>query len=197
MLVTYVKPSMDAAIAGTSMDFKFVNNTAYPIYIEAYTANRNITFNIYGHNANTNRSVSFESEVTGTTAAGVKIEASSDSIGSISTTQTAHDGSTARLWKIVTENGVEVSRELFNSSTYLASPTIYSVGTSSSDASATAKVKAAIATGDIAQVKSVVNSILSAPASAVPAETDAPETDAPESETPVTEDPPTETPTEP
>lgn len=34
MIVTYVKPSMDAAIAGDYKDLKFVNNLDAPIYIE-------------------------------------------------------------------------------------------------------------------------------------------------------------------
>ena len=49
MIVTYVDPSADAAIAESSgKDFTFVNNYEYPIYIEGYTENKRITFNIYG-----------------------------------------------------------------------------------------------------------------------------------------------------
>lgn len=161
MLVSYVKPSMDAAIAGTTMDLKFKNNTDTPIYIEGYTQNRKITFTIYGHETRSaNREVRYESEVTGNTPAGIKLEASNSPIGTISQTQTPHDGSTAELWKVVTENGKE-TRTKINSSTYVASPTVYSVGVSSSDPTKTAAMKAAIATGSIDQVKSVANSLLS------------------------------------
>ena len=48
MIVTYVKPSMDAAIAGDYKDLKFVNNQDVPIYIEGYTSGKNVYFNIYG-----------------------------------------------------------------------------------------------------------------------------------------------------
>ena len=48
MIVTYVKPSMDAAIAGDYKDLKFVNNLDAPIYIEGYTVGKDIYFNIYG-----------------------------------------------------------------------------------------------------------------------------------------------------
>ena len=48
MIVNYVDPSADAAIAGTYKDFKFTNNTDAPIYIEGYTKDRKVTFNIYG-----------------------------------------------------------------------------------------------------------------------------------------------------
>ena len=50
MIVTYVDPSADAAIAESSgKDFKFVNNMEYPIYIEGFTTpDKQITFTIYG-----------------------------------------------------------------------------------------------------------------------------------------------------
>ena len=35
---------MDAAIAGDYLDFKFKNNTEYPIYIEGYVSGGKITF---------------------------------------------------------------------------------------------------------------------------------------------------------
>ena len=48
MIVTYVNPAADAAIAGTYKDLRFKNPYEYPVYIEAAWKNRNITFNIYG-----------------------------------------------------------------------------------------------------------------------------------------------------
>ncbi|MCI9136707.1 MAG: hypothetical protein HFH48_03970, partial [Lachnospiraceae bacterium] len=45
MIVNYVDPSADAAIAGTYKDLKFVNNTKAPIYIEGYTSGRSLYFN--------------------------------------------------------------------------------------------------------------------------------------------------------
>lgn len=48
MVVSYVKPSMDAAIAGDYKDFKFKNNTDVPIYIQGGTYSGTLYFNIYG-----------------------------------------------------------------------------------------------------------------------------------------------------
>ena len=48
----------------------------------------------------------------------------------------------------MTVDGVEQSRDIFNKTTYKASPAIYSVGVSSANAEATAAMKAAIATQD-------------------------------------------------
>lgn len=69
------------------------------------------------------------------------------------TTQNSHTGYTAKLWKIVKENGVEVSREPYNNSTYKASPKIIVVGIKSDNEEAVAAVKAAIETKDEAAVR--------------------------------------------
>ena len=61
MVVTYVKPSMDAAIAGDYKDFKFKNNTDVPLYIEGGTTGGTIYFNIYGEETRSkNRKVTFK-----------------------------------------------------------------------------------------------------------------------------------------
>lgn len=64
MIVTYVDPSADAAIAESAgKDFRFVNNTDYPIYIEGYVSDKKITFNIYGKETrSSSRKVSYVSE---------------------------------------------------------------------------------------------------------------------------------------
>lgn len=69
-------------------------------------------------------------------------------MGTISKTQSSHVGKSARLWKVVTVDGVEESREVFNKTTYKASPTIYAVGVSSENPEAVSAMKAAIATQD-------------------------------------------------
>lgn len=157
MIVSYVKPSMDAAIAGTYKDLKFTNNYDFPIYIEGYTSGMQITFTIYGEETRAEgREVVFESETTSTTEPETKFVASSEyPIGYIHTEQSAHTGYTAKLWKIVKENGVEVSREQYNSSTYNPSPKIVTVGIKSDSEEAVAAMKAAIATKDEATIKSV------------------------------------------
>lgn len=150
MIVSYVKPSMDAAIAGTYKDLKFTNNKDFPIYIEGYTSGMQITFTIYGDETRAaGREVIYESETTSTTEPELKIETSSEfPIGYVQKTQSSHTGYTAKLWKIVKENGVEVSREPYNSSTYNASPKIIVVGIKSDNKEAVAAMKAAIATKD-------------------------------------------------
>lgn len=155
MVVGYVDPSADAAIAGTYKDLKFTNNTDAPIYIEGVTDGATIRFTIYGEETRPEgREVSFVSETTSTTEPTVEFRSSSAAIGTITKVQSSHTGKTARLWKIVTVNGVEESREIFNNTTYSMSPTIYKVGISSSNSEAVAAMKAAIATNDLSTIQS-------------------------------------------
>lgn len=135
--------------AGEYKDFKFKNSTEAPIYIESYANGTTISFTIYGQETRpANRSISFVSETLSTTDPGVKFQESSDAVGTISKTQSSHVGKSARLWKVVTVDGVEESREVFNKTTYKASPTIYAVGVSSENPEAVSAMKAAIATQD-------------------------------------------------
>lgn len=71
MIVTYVKPSMDAAIAGTYKDIKIKNNYSTPVYIEGYTSGKKLTFTLYGKETRpSNRQVEYVSETIGTTNPG-------------------------------------------------------------------------------------------------------------------------------
>ena len=149
MIVSYVDPSADAAIAGTYKDLKFKNNTDAPLYIEGYTKDMVIYFNVYGQETRpADREVIFESETLSTSDPGVVYQASGDPIGYISQKQSSHVGYTAQLWKIVNVGGVEESREVFNKSTYKASPRIVIVGTGSANPEASAAMNAAVGSQD-------------------------------------------------
>lgn len=157
MIVTYVDPSKDAAIAGTYKDFKFVNNTEYPVYIEGITEEKKITFNIYGvETRDSSRSVEYVSETVSETEPTTQLRATSDNFGSISKTQSSHKGVVAQLWKIVYNNGVEQSREVVNHSTYSMSPTVISVGTANASPEALNELNAAIAANDEAAARAVI-----------------------------------------
>lgn len=168
MIVTYVEPSADAAIAESSgKDFRFVNNTDYPIYIEGRTnGSKQITFTIYGKETrDSGHSVRYESEVLEV------IKPPSDTIYADGShpigyvvTESAHIGYKARLWKIVTENGKEVSRTEVNSSSYKMVPRSATVGTATGDPAAYEQIMAAIGTGSIDHVKNVVAMLTAPPA---------------------------------
>lgn len=166
MVVSYVDPSADAAIAESSgKDFKFVNNTDYPIYIEGITTkDKKITFTIYGvETRDPGRTVEYVSEILETTNPDTEViyTDASKPIGFIDVTG-AHIGYKARLWKVVKENGVEVSREVVNNSKYKMSPRSAVVGIATDDPNAYNEIMAAIGTNSIDHVKNVV-AILTAP----------------------------------
>lgn len=167
MIVSYVEPSADAAIAESSgKDFKFVNNTEYPIYIEAVTENKTITFRIYGKETRSaNRKVRYESEVLEVInpPSDIIYADASQPIGYV-VKDSAHIGYKARLWKVVTENGVEVSRTQVNSSSYKMSPRTATVGVATSDAHDYEEIMAAIGTGSVDHVLNVI-AYLTAPKS--------------------------------
>lgn len=157
MIVSYVEPSMDAAIAGTYKDFKFVNNYDTPIYIEGYCDGGIIYFNIYGKETrDPEREISFESETLEKVEPETEIKLDkSIPLGSISTSQSAHIGYVAQLWKTVTVNGVQESREVFNKSTYKASPKIIVVGTKGAKKQQLAAIKQAVEGKDEEAVRSL------------------------------------------
>lgn len=133
MTISYVDLSRDAAIAGTWKDLKFKNDTKAPILIEAYTSGRTITFNIWGDETRDakNRTIKFETVVLEEKSPGADIvtkDPTKPTTYSL-TTQSAHTGYAAELYKIVYENGVEVSRTRVNKSVYNATPRYVTVGT--------------------------------------------------------------------
>lgn len=186
MIVTYVEPSADAAIAESSgKDFRFVNNTDAPIYIEGYTTDdKHIGFIIYGEETRpgTHR-VSYESEVLSKTYPDTEIIYANDAapVGSISV-QSAHIGYTANLWKVVYENDQEVSREKINSSSYKMVPRSATVGVATEDPNVYNAIMAAIGTNNIDHVKNVAAAL--AAGAAPPAAPEAPPAEVPPAEAP-------------
>ena len=175
MIVAYVSPSMDAAIAESSgKDFKFVNNWSNPIYIEGYTENKQITFTIYGiEERDPGHQVRYESETLSVTKPDHEVitEAPGQGIGFIDV-QSAHIGYTAQLWKVVVENGVEVSRDVINKSTYKVSPRTATVGTNTDNPAHAARMQAAIASGSIDTCKAEAAAIKAELASAAQQQAD-------------------------
>ncbi len=157
MMVGYVEPSMDAAIAGDYKDLKFKNNTASPIYIEGYVSGGYITFVIYGEETRPeSRTVQYISETLSTTPVTKRFVASDASLGSKSTEDSGHTGLKAQLWMVVYENGEEVSREVINTSDYRMSEATVSVGTKSSSSAASSVVKNAIASQNEAKINAAI-----------------------------------------
>lgn len=131
MIVTYVPPSNDAAIAGTYKDIKVTNPYDTPIYVEGGTSGRTLTFTIYGKETRpANRTLKFQSETLSVHGAGDPITKVDPSLapGARVRVQSAHQGLKSRLWKCVYIDGVETERTLLHTDTYNASKAVYRVG---------------------------------------------------------------------
>ena len=149
MSVSYVPPSMDAAIAEGSMDLIFTNNLDTPIFISGYAYNGELTFTVWGKEYRPeDRYVYYEGVEISTIPAPTTTVLYADdeqNVGYFNQVQSAAPGSTAACYKYVTYNG-ETTQEQINSSTYEASSNIYEVGT----IGASNALLQAIAVGDLA-----------------------------------------------
>ncbi len=136
MIVGYVKPAFDAAVAGSTTaaykDLKFKNNTDVPVYIEAYTKGKSITFNIYGQETRpSNRKIEYVNDIVNVIKPGEDVVTEDDTKDEDyeEVTQTAHTGYQAYLYKIVYIDGKQVSKTEVNFSKYRSSPKYVTKGT--------------------------------------------------------------------
>lgn len=157
MIVTYVKPSMDAAIAEGSKDLKFTNNLEAPIYIEGVAYAGTLVFTVYGQEYRPEgRTVTFESETLEEITPTTELVADTESaLGAIQQTQSSHTGYVAKLWKVVTENGQETRTEV-NNSNYQMTPNRYKVGVKTDNQEAAGAMYSAISTNDLNEVYKVL-----------------------------------------
>lgn len=160
MTVGYVDLSADAAIAGDYKDLKFVNSSDAPVYIEGTCSGGVLTFTIYGQETRpANRSVTFESETLETIQPDVAYSVTGSQPVGYYASSSAHTGYKARLWKIVTVDGVEQSREVFNNSTYKATPRTITVGTGGASEEQAAAIAAAVGSGDEGQIQAAIGTV--------------------------------------
>lgn len=159
MTVSYVSVSADAAIAeGSGKDLRFINSLKHPVYIEGYTENNRITFNIYGvEDREAGREVRYESEILeiiNPPADAIRAD-NTKPVGYVVTDSRARVGYRARLWKIVSRDGREISRTQVNSSSYNMVQGSVTVGTATSDPAVYKEIMAAIGTGSLSHVREV------------------------------------------
>lgn len=143
LTVSYVNLGRDAAIAGDFMDFKFTNDTKYPIYISGYAGGGTVQFEIYGHDEREEgRTIDFESKVLDTYEPGDPEEIMDDTLeeGKRVTEESPHTGYYVELWKKVYKNGELVDSYLvpWGKSQYSKTNGKVRVGTKKPDPSAQA-----------------------------------------------------------
>lgn len=131
MTVHYVDLSEDAAISGTDKDLKFKNNLDTPVYIEGKISGKTVTFTIYGKEyRDAKRTIAFVSQQLSSKAPSEKkIKDNTMEEGKTVVEQQGGNGYTAKLWKVIYEDGEEIERVQINSSSYQPSQRIVRVGT--------------------------------------------------------------------
>ena len=140
MTVGYVPLGRDAAVAGDYKELKFRNDTEYPVYLEAYARDGKVVCNLYGHEIHdAGHKVDFEMVFDGTIpkpAEKVTQDATKPE-GYRQVTYTGKTGSKVSTYKIITENGKQISKEWFSSSTYRATADEVTVGTKKAEVAPT------------------------------------------------------------
>lgn len=160
MTVSYVKPGEDAAIASSAdKDFKFINSTDYPIFVNAYTTeDKRLVYEIYGvETRNASRTIEFESVIVQVKEPDTeKVYADSQRPLGYIDIDSAHKGYQSELWKIEKENGTEVNRERINTSNYKVMPRTATVGVVTDDPVKYNEIMAAIELQSIGHVQKVI-----------------------------------------
>ena len=132
LAVSYVPLGQDAAVAGDYKDLKFQNDTDYPVYIEAYISGNKLITNVYGYEIHSpSREVKFENIVDSVIQKPAEkvTEDPEKPKGYREVTYYGKQGKKVSTYKIVYENGQQISREYFSSSTYRATPDEVTIGT--------------------------------------------------------------------
>jgi len=131
MTVGYVPLGADATIATPNVDFRFVNDMASPVLIEAYTYGTTLYVNIYGAETRpAGREISFVTVTEQVIAPGKDVITYDASLpeGYREITQKAHTGYVAAFYKNVYVNGELESQTLVSRSRYGAYPNYVTQG---------------------------------------------------------------------
>lgn len=120
MLPGYSLPGLDATVAWGLLDYKFKNSYDFPVYIESYTSNRNVIFNIYGSKEGmAGKTYKLIAETTETLQPTVTTK--EDATLNEGTTQWEKNpvvGYRAKSYLITYENGKEINRETVSTDKY-------------------------------------------------------------------------------
>ena len=166
--VSYVPAGQDATIAQGYIDFKFKNNTDYPIKIVATYGGRNLTCKILGVKP-AGQTVEISHVTTGYLSSKVtKVADASIPQGYKKTGDAGKGGYTVASRRIVKVNGKEVKNEKLTNSVYNATDTEVSVNPADMEASVDALIEY---TGQPVPESSSKGTVTSVPGTMVPIET--------------------------
>ncbi|WP_069649113.1 VanW family protein [Caloranaerobacter ferrireducens] len=131
---TYVEKGLDATVAYDYLDFKFSNNTNYPIYIHSEVKDNNLTITIFGKKAKKNRVVKIKSEIIQILEPEVEIKIDEKlEPGTKNILQRGRYGYKVKTYKEVYENGRKIKTEIISSDYYKPRKEIVKVGPEQKD----------------------------------------------------------------
>jgi vancomycin resistance protein YoaR len=127
---SYVDAGRDATVSWGTVDFKFKNNKTYPIKVVAESNNGVCKISILGISEQNDYEVVIQSKQTSIIKKEVKYE-EDDTLDEATeiVKQEGHDGCTSETYKILKQNGAEISRELISTDYYHALDKIIIIGT--------------------------------------------------------------------
>jgi vancomycin resistance protein YoaR len=130
LTLSYVGLGRDATISGDYIDFKFMNNTNYPIYIYGEVQGSWVKFKVFGKNEHPSRTVKIESNTIKTMPPTIKIiEDPTLPVGTNVEEKKAHTGYIVKTQRVVYENGKEILRDDLGTSNYRVVNGVRRVGT--------------------------------------------------------------------
>ena len=119
--VSYTPLGRDATYATDSVDFQFINNSGYPLYVESYVEDNKVFVNLYGHkDFKPDYTAQFESELIETIEPPEPLykEDPTLSPGQEIVKSSPKKGSKIELYKLYYKNGELIKKEKINTSTY-------------------------------------------------------------------------------
>ena len=130
MTVSYVPMGRDATVNWGTTDFRFKNNTEYPVRIDGIINGRNVTLTIVGTETVENRKVEILTSTVSTLQPPVEtIEDPTKAVGFSETTQKGSMGYVVDATRVVYSGDEVISREGLVRSRYNPKKTIMTVGT--------------------------------------------------------------------
>lgn len=131
MPVGYVQKGLDATISYGGIDYVFTNSTDYPIYIEGVTYDGKVTFSLYSNSALlTGKTYGFTSETYETIQPTTKyVDDPTLEEGKEVVDKRGSQGYKVKAYRIIYQDGREISRELMNNDVYNPSPKVIKKGT--------------------------------------------------------------------
>lgn len=129
MTVSYVPMGRDATVNWGTTDFRFKNNTAYPVKIVGTINGKNVAISVVGTCTIDNMKVEIETNTVSVLEPEVEtVEDPTQPVGYTST-KNGSKGYVVDAVRVVYSNGVEVSRENLVRSRYNSKKTVVTVGT--------------------------------------------------------------------